>query len=67
LLPFFNFSGLACVVAFLPGADDAFALDREVVVDEDVDEDVDDDDSSLGMIISSVVRRAFTGVLGLCS
>jgi hypothetical protein len=62
LLPFFNFSGLACDVAFLPGADDAF--DEEVV---DVDEDVDDDDSCLGMIISSAVRRSFTGVSGYCS
>ena len=54
LLPFFNFSGLAGVVAFLPGADDAFEA-------EEVDDD-DDDDSCLGMIISSAVRRRFTGV-----
>jgi hypothetical protein len=65
LLPFFNFSGLACVVACLPGAAGAFAFGGEVVVD--VDEDVDDDDSCLGMIISSVVRRAFTGASEFCS
>lgn len=58
MLPFFNFSGLACVVAFVPGAGDAFDAE-EVVVDEVVD---DDDDSCLGMIISSAVRRRFTGV-----
>jgi hypothetical protein len=63
LLPFFNFSRLACVVAFLPGAAGAFAFDEEV----DVDEDVDDDDSCVGMIISSVVRRAFTGASEFCS
>lgn len=61
LLPFLNFSGLACVVAFLPEAAGAFAFDEEEV---DVDEDVVDDDSCLGMIISSAVRRAYTGVSG---
>jgi hypothetical protein len=60
LLPFFNFSGLAWIVAFLPGAAGAFAFDDGEVVD-------DDDDSCLGMIISSVVRRAFTGASEFCS
>lgn len=59
MLPFFNFSGLAWVVAFVPGADDAFEA-------EEVDDDDDDgdDDSCLGMIISSAVRRRLTGISG---